>query len=89
MFKIITNAYSQNINFSRFHRNYLLVGVLDDLFYQQVMYLAEEGEIKFENAFIDGTKIDAYANKYTFVGKKVFHKYEEKIFPRLKLSSQI
>ncbi len=25
------------------------------------------GEIKFSNLFVDGTKIEAYANKYSFV----------------------
>ena len=29
------------------------------------------GEIKFKNLFVDGTKIEAYANKYTFVWKSV------------------
>lgn len=68
---------------SRFRRNYLSDGVLEDLFFQQVKYLAEEGEIQFENAFIDGTKIEANANKYTFVWKKAVLKNEEKMFPKI------
>ena len=31
-------------------------------------------EIKFKNLFVDGTKIEAYANKYTFVWKKAAEK---------------
>lgn len=68
---------------SRFRRNYLSDGVLEDLFYQQVKYLGAEGEIQFENAFIDGTKIEANANKYTFVWKKAVLKNEEKMFPKI------
>ena len=32
-----------------------------------------------ENVFIDGTKIEANANKYTFVWKKAFNKFYEKL----------
>ncbi len=31
-----------------------------------------------ENYFLDGTKIEANANKYTFVWKKATSKFEEK-----------
>ena len=41
------------------------------------------GEVKFKNLFVDGTKIEAYANKYTFIWKKAveknFTKLEKKI----------
>ena len=40
---------------------------LEDLFNQLVLKLNEKDEIKFENLFIDGTKIEANANRYTFV----------------------
>ena len=43
---------------------------LEDLFNQLVLKLNEKDEIKFENLFIDGTKIEANANRYTFVWKK-------------------
>lgn len=51
--------------------------VVEDLFYQQVNYLATQNEILFENVFIDGTKIEANANRYTFVWKKAIKKNEE------------
>lgn len=37
-------------------------------------FLYEIGEISGESIFIDGTKIEAYANKYTFVWKKAVTK---------------
>ena len=36
--------------------------------------LLELGEISGENIFIDGTKIESVANKYTFVWKKAVSK---------------
>ena len=55
---------------SRFRKEYLSNEVIEDLFYQQVNYLSKQNEILFENVFIDGTKIEANANRYTFVWKK-------------------
>ena len=40
---------------------------MEDLFYQLVNLLYEMGEIEYENVFIDGTKIESNANRYTFV----------------------
>src|SRR5665648_323071 len=51
-------------------RNLRLSGIVEGLFSQLVVKLSELGEIEYENIFIDGTKIEAYANKYTFVWKK-------------------
>ena len=68
---------------SRFRKEYLSNEVIEDLFYQQVKYLAEQNEILFENVFIDGTKIEANANRYTFVWKKAIYKNEEKMFNKI------
>ena len=48
--------------------------VIEGLFYQFVEKLYEMGEVKFQNLFVDGTKIEANANKYTFVWKGVIEK---------------
>ena len=69
---------------SRFRKHYLADGVIDCLFSQMVLALYDLGEIKFENAFIDGTKIEANANKYTFVWKKVILKNEDKMMDKVK-----
>ena len=39
-------------------------GCAEKLFYQLVQKLSEIGEIEFESMFVDGTKIEANANKY-------------------------
>ena len=44
--------------------------ILEDLFYQVVRLLHEDGKIEYEHLFVDGTKIEANANRYTFVWRK-------------------
>lgn len=39
----------------------------------------EEGFICIEETYIDGTKIEANANKFTFVWKKAISNYKEKM----------
>jgi transposase len=41
------------------------------------------GELSLETVFIDGTKLEACANKYTFVWKKSVGRWEEKMFRRV------
>ena len=52
---------------------------MEDLLTQFVQLLAENGEINFENLFVDGTKIEANANKYTFVWKSAIEKNKQKL----------
>ncbi len=40
-------------------------------------------ELSKETVFIDGTKLEACANKYTFVWKKSVGKWEEKMFMKI------
>lgn len=47
-----------------------LADVIEDLFYQLVDKLYALGEVRFKNMFVDGTKLEANANRYTFVWKK-------------------
>jgi len=52
---------------------------MEGLFYQLVQKLCEIGEVKYENVFQDGTKIEANANRYSFVWKKAVEKNEAKM----------
>jgi transposase len=60
-------------------RSERLTGVVEDLFRQLVLKLHDLGQIRFENLFVDGTKIEACANKYSFVWKKATNKNESKL----------
>lgn len=42
-------------------------------------WIRKRNEIEFENLFVDGTKIEANANRYSFVWKKATDKFEEKL----------
>ncbi len=66
-------------------RNGRLSGIVEELLNQLVVKLSELGEIQYENIFIDGTKIEAYANKYTFVWKKTTNKNEQKMQEKAKV----
>lgn len=68
---------------ARFRQNHVGAAI-EDLFYQMANLLFELGEIKYENVFIDGTKIEANANKYTFVWKKAVMKNEAKMHLKIK-----
>ena len=62
-----------------------LSGVIERLFYQFVEKLYEMGEVKFKNLFVDGTKIEAYANKYTFVWKSAVEKNLAKLEKKIEV----
>ena len=51
----------------------------EELFFQIVEGLKKIGEIKYEHLFVDGTKIEANANKYSFVWKKSTNKFEQRV----------
>ena len=55
----------------------------EEYHYQLIKALYEMGEIKYEHLFVDGTKIEANANKYSFVWKKSTTKYEDLLFDKL------
>ncbi|QNO13724.1 IS1182 family transposase [Alkalicella caledoniensis] len=76
------NKCPDHSTIARFRKIYLSNAV-EDLFYQFILHLKEIGEVKFENLFIDGTKIEANANKYTFVWDKVVKKNEAKMFDKV------
>lgn len=52
--------------------------VLEDIFIKFNKKILEIQNIDTNNIYIDGTKIEAYANKYTFVWKKAVIKNKEK-----------
>lgn len=48
---------------------------VEDLFYQFVRRLEELGETEHDEVFIDGTKLESRANRYTFVWRKTTEKH--------------
>ncbi len=62
--------------------------VADKYLAMTVRYLMELGEISGREIFIDGTKIEANANKYTFVWKKAVTKNQAKLLDKTALLVQ-
>ena len=52
---------------------------VEDLFYQYVTHLEKQGETDHEAVFIDGTKLESSAGRYTFCWRGSVEKYLEKV----------
>ena len=70
-------------------RSGFLEEACEDLFYQMVHRLERVGELSKETVFLDGTKLEACANQYTFVWKKSVGKWEEKMFQKIQEAIQL
>ena len=57
---------------------------IDDVFRSVVEVLIGSGYVKAENLFIDGTKIEANANKYSYIWKKNVERHESMIKDKVK-----
>ena len=71
----------RTINIFRSRR---LAGKLDKIFTQIVLLLNEEGLVSLKVQYIDGTKIESVANKYTFVWKGSTEKNKAKLEANVK-----
>lgn len=63
--------------FSRFRKRF--AGEIEELFYQHARHLEKIGETDHENVFIDGTKLESRAGKYTFCWRKSVEKHLAKV----------
>src|SRR5699024_5152937 len=64
---------------NRFRTNPLVAELLRQCFVQFRSKLVQEEEIDAEAIFIDGTKIEANANKFTFVWRKAIERYHSSL----------
>jgi transposase len=67
---------------NRFRSNYF-VKILEDVFTEMLDYLFANNFIRFENYFTDGTKIEANANKYSYVWASNTTRYKEMLKSRI------
>ena len=63
---------------NRFRSSVMKDGI-EVVFSEVLQYLIEEGYVTLENYFLDGTKIEANANKYKWVWAKSTAKYKERL----------
>ena len=78
------NETPSHMAFSRFLNNNLK-GNIKDVFYEINSKLIKLSNIDTSKIYIDGTKFEANANKFTFVWKKVAIKTRDKTFERITL----
>lgn len=69
---------------NRFRTAYLK-DVIEDVFTEVLMFLRKHKYIKFENFFVDGTKLEADAGKYTHVWRKNTERYKSAVQARVKI----
>ena len=69
--------------FERLFKNYLVKSI-DEIFYEIVDSLSEKMDVNRDIQYIDGTKFEADANKYTFVYKTRIVNAREKLWQKIK-----
>jgi len=87
--RMIAKALRENVNYmwlsgmsrpdhrtiNRF-RGQIMKEVVEEVFYGVIEQLLEMGYIDLERYFVDGTKVEANANRYSFVWRKSTEKYQ-------------
>lgn len=68
---------------NRFRKRILTTEAGQDILHQLVILFAQSGLLNLDAIFIDGTKIEANANKYSFVWKKATQKSIAKLYDRI------
>jgi transposase len=64
-------------------RSEKLKGILKEVFAQVVTMMVEQGLVDIKTIYVDGTKVEANANKYTFVWGKSIKRYKDGIKAQL------
>lgn len=75
-------SYPTHMTISNFINNYLKDNI-EDIFKDIMNQLVKKENIDLEHAYIDGTKIEANANKYTWVWKKACITNRDKLFKKI------
>lgn len=95
--RLIAKALRENVNFMWISggnrpdfrtingfRGKRMKGVIEEVFTSVLMHLIEEGYVKLENYFVDGTKIRANANKHSWVWAKNTRRYKQGLQKKIK-----
>ena len=89
-FMWISGKQTPNFRTINLFRSTIMKDIIDEVFVQVMELLLEEGLVHLQDYFLDGTKIESKANKYTFVWKKGMDKNKAKLENKIReLISQI
>lgn len=93
LFKFLSGMQTPDFRTINKFRSSHLKGVIDQVFASQVEFCLEQGYIKLENYFVDATKIEANANRNTYVWGKNVNRHkattQQKVIEILKYIEQI
>jgi transposase len=65
-------------------RSQRLKDTIHDIFTQVVLKLVESGQLSLDVVYVDGTKVESRAGRYTFVWKKTVEKNKEKLESKIR-----
>ena len=89
-FMWLSGKQTPNFRTINMFRSTIMKDIIDEVFIQVMELLLDEGLVHLQDYFLDGTKIESKANKYTFVWKKVVNKNKLKLETKIRaLISQI
>ena len=83
-FMWLSGMQTPDFNTINLFRKNRLADVVDDIFTQVVRMLVDQKIISLDVQYVDGTKIEANANKYTFVWKKATQTNRDKLDRKVK-----
>ena len=83
-FMWLSGMQRPDFNTINLFRKNRLADVVDDIFTQVVQLLVDGKFVSLDVQYIDGTKIEASANKYTFVWKKATKTNQDKLDKKVK-----
>ena len=83
-FMWLSGMQHPDFNTINLFRKNRLTDVVDDIFTQVVQMLVDGKFVSLDVQYIDGTKIEASANKYTFVWKKATKTNQDKLDKKVK-----
>ena len=66
-----------------YFRGHILKGLIEEIFVALLLLLIEDGYIRLEDYFVDGTKIEANANRYSFVWAKSTQRYKQQLHEKV------
>jgi transposase len=72
LLKVLVYGYLQNVHSK-------LAPVIEEIFIQVVKLLHRRGYVQLDTVYIDGTKIESRANRYTFVWRKSIETFDQRL----------
>ena len=82
-FWLVSNEHPDFITINRFRNR--VKEEINNVFTQLVLVLADKGFISLDVEYIDGTKIESKANKYTFVWRKTIEKNRTRLLNKIRI----